>query len=165
MKKHLFLLAFFGFLLQGCVKTATVPIDHVNKFTCKVNGVFWEAVPFQNFILGNDLQMTKSPFFDIASVYASNVKKNQTITFNLSLSDSVKIFTITDSNPFADYSNKCNIYKLDTLSNRTVNVTEHNKTRKIVKGIFFFRAINFSVGCVDTVTITNGFFDMQYSAQ
>jgi hypothetical protein len=77
MKKYLFLLAFFGFLLQGCVKTATVPIDHVNKFTCKVNGVFWEAIPFQNSILGNDLMATKMTFFDFLTINAQNIKKSK----------------------------------------------------------------------------------------
>jgi Family of unknown function (DUF6252) len=161
MKKYLFLLACFGFLLQGCMKTATNP-DHVNKFTCKVNGVFWEAIPFQNFILGNDLQINKSPFFDIASIYANNVKKNQTINFNLSLSDTAKTFTITSQNPFGDYSRKCVGYFLDTLSSRSVIVTDHDKIKKIVKGTFSFRAIDIVDSCKDTVTITDGVFDMQY---
>jgi hypothetical protein len=164
MKKYLFLFAFFGFLLQGCMKTATNP-DHVNKFTCKVNGVFWEAIPFQNFILGNDLQMNKSPFYDFGTIHARNIKKEQSIGFNVPLNDSVKITNIILSNPFADYSAKCNVYYLDTLSNRTVTVTDHNKVKKIVKGTFIFKAINRTVGCVDTVAITDGFFDMQYSAQ
>jgi hypothetical protein len=165
MKKYLFLLAFFGFLLQGCVKTATIPIDHVNKFTCRVNGVFWEAVPYQNFILGNDLQMNKSPFFDFGSIHARNTKKQQSIGFNVPLNDSARTTNIILENPFSDYSGKCNIYRLDTFSNRKVNVNAHDKVKKIVTGTFSFRAINTSIDCTDTVTITDGFFDMQYAAQ
>jgi hypothetical protein len=161
MKKYLFLFAFFGFLLQGCMKTATNP-DHVNKFTCKVNGAFWEAIPFQNFILGNDLQMTKSPFFDIGAINAFNAKKNQSIVFNFSLSDTMKVSNITVQNPF---SGLCNLYFLDTLSTRSVKVTEHDKIKKIVKGTFSFRVIDVIGPCKDTVTVTDGFFDMHYSAQ
>jgi hypothetical protein len=164
MKKYLFLLAFFGFLLQGCMKTATNPA-HVNKFTCKVNGVFWEAIPYQNFILGNDLQMDKSPFFDFGYIHATNAKKNQSINISLSLSDSSKITIITDKLPFGDYARKCNGYFLDTLSNRIITVTDHDKAKKIVKGTFSFRAIDIIDSCKDTVTITDGFFDMHYAAQ
>jgi hypothetical protein len=165
MKKYLFLLAFFGFLLQGCVKTATTPIDHVNKFTCKVNGVLREAIPYQNFILGNDLQMDKSPFFDFGYIHAKNAKKSQSINISLSLSDTAKITIIADKFPFGDYSHNCNVYYLDTLSNRVVTVTDHDKVKKIVKGAFMFKAINPSVGCIDTATVTEGFFDMQYLTQ
>ncbi len=161
MKKYLFLYVLFSLLMACCNKT---PVDlvHVNKFTCKVNGVFWEAVPLQRDILGNDLQMSKSPFFDVGSILARNVKKNQTMSFNLSLSDTAKTFVITDKIPFADNSRNCSGYFLDTLSNRTVTVTEHDKIKRTVKGTFSFRAIDRVDSCKDTVTITDGFFDMQY---
>ncbi len=158
MKKYLFLLVFINVLLASCNKTDS---DHINKFTCKVNGVFWEAVPYQNSILGNDLQMTVSPTL-FGSILARNDKKNQSITFNLSLNDTNKDFVITDGNPFADYARRCNVYYLDTLSPRVVTVTEHDKAKSIIKGTFRFRAINRDVGCVDTATVTNGFFDMHY---
>jgi hypothetical protein len=164
MKKYLFIFSFFGFVMAHCGKTMVNP-DHVNKFTCKVNGVFWEAIPHDNFILGNDLQMTKAPFFDVGYIYASNVKKNQTINLDFSLSDTAKTSPIRNSNPFGDYKGNCNVYNLDTLYKRTVTITEHDKIKKIVKGTFSFRAINSSVGCVDTATVTEGFFDMQYLIQ
>jgi hypothetical protein len=148
--------------MYGCMKTTTIPIDHVNKFTCKVNGVFWEAIPFQNFILGNDLQMDKSPFFDFGYIHASNTKKGQTINISLSLSDTAKVTIIADKFPFGDYNRKCVGYSLDTLSSRTVIVTNHDKIKKIVKGTFSFRAIDIVDSCKDTVTITDGVFDMQY---
>lgn len=165
MKKYLFLLALFGFFWSCCGKTMPVNPDHVNKFTCKVNGVFWEAIPHDNFTFGNDLQMSKSPFFDIGSILARNIKKNQTMSFNLSLSDTLKNFTITDRIPYSDNSRNCSGYFLDTLSNHIVTVTEHDKVKKIVRGTFSFRAIDLVDSCKDTVMITDGFFDMQYSAQ
>jgi hypothetical protein len=164
MKKYLFVFAFFGFVMAHCGKTMVNP-DHVNKFTCKVNGVFWEAIPYQRDILGNDLQMSKSPFSDFASILARNIKKNQTMSFNLSLNDTLKTFVISDRLPFANNSRNCSGYFLDTLFNHTVIVTEHDKTKKIVKGTFSFRAIDIVDSCKDTVIITNGFFDMQYSSQ
>jgi hypothetical protein len=160
MKKYFFVLAFFNFLMAGCWKTNVNP-DHVNKFTCKVNGVFWEAVPLQRDILGNDLQMTVSPT-EFGSIRASNAKKNQSITFNLSLKDTSKDFVITDDIPYGDYGRKCVGYFLDTLSSRIVKITEHDKTKRIVKGTFAFRAIDIVDSCKDTVTITDGFFDMHY---
>ena len=161
MKKYLFLLALFGFLMSCCNNTPVDPV-HVNKFTCKVNGVFWEAIPLQRDILGNDLQMSKSPFFDIGSILARNVKKNQTISFNLSLSDTAKTFVITDKIPFADNSRNCSGYFLDTLSNHTVIVTEHDKVKRVIKGTFSFRAIDIVDSCRDTAIINEGFIDMQY---
>ena len=161
MKKHLSLLALCSFFITSCWKTEDNSI-HLNKFTCKVNGVFWEAVPLQRDILGNDLQMSKSPFFDIGSILARNVKKNQTISFNLSLSDTAKTFVITDKIPFADNSRNCSGYFLDTLSNRIVIVTEHDKVKRVIKGTFSFRAIDIVDSCRDTAIITEGFFDMQY---
>ena len=165
MKKYLFLLAFFSFLTAGCWKTNTDPPQHVNKFTCKVNGVFWEAVPFQNFILGNDLQMNKSLFFDVADINARNIKKEQSMGFNFSLSDTVKTSVITLKNPFSDNVTLCGLYELDTLSSRTVTITEHDKVKGIAKGTFAFRAIDFIGKCRDTITVTDGFFDMKYLVQ
>jgi hypothetical protein len=159
MKKHFFISALFScFTLASCTKDNGV---HVNKFTCKVNGVFWEAIPRERDILGNDLQMSVSPTL-FGSIHARNVKKEQSITFNLSLNDTSKDFIITDSNPFADYTRNCNVYRLDTLSPRIVIVTEHDKEKQIIKGTFTFRAINSSVGCLDSANVTDGFFDMQY---
>ena len=161
MKKYLFLYVLFSLLMACCSKTNINPV-HVNKFTCKVNGVFWEAVPLQRDILGNDLQMSKSPFFDVGYIHARNVKKNQSINLDFSLSDTALTSIIRNTNPFADYTRNCNVYYTDTLSNRIVKITEHDKIKKIVKGTFAFRAINPDAGCVDTATITEGFFDMQY---
>jgi hypothetical protein len=162
MKKYLFLLVGFSFLMAGCGKIEVAAPQHVNKFTCKVNGVFWEAVSKQRDILGNDLQINKSPFSDFASISAWNTSKRQSISFNLSLSDTLKTFSMTVSDPFGDYARKCEGYSLDKLTNHKVIVTEHDKTKQIVKGAFSFRAIDISTSCRDTVTITDGFFDMQY---
>ncbi len=159
MKKYLFILAFINFLLAGCTKADG---DHINKFTCKVNGVYWEAVPYQNGILGNDLRMDKSPVYDIGFIVARNDKKNQVITFDFTLSDTIKKSTISAKFPYGDYSRNCNVYYIDTLSPRVVTVTDHNKEKRIVTGTFSFRAINKDIGCVDTATVTNGFFDMHY---
>jgi hypothetical protein len=163
MKKYLFLLVGFSFLMAGCGKIEVAAPQHVNKFTCKVNGVFWEALPKQRDILGNDLQLDKSPFFDFGYLYASNKKSNQSISISFFLNDTVKVNSIRDKYPFSDYGRKCEGYNLDTLSRRTVVVTEHDKVKKIIKGTFTFRAINVDVGCVDTATVTEGFFDVQYS--
>ncbi len=162
MKKYFFLLVFINILAASCCKTEENP-QHINKFTCKVNGVFWESVPYENSILGNDLQMGKSTFSDIASISARNVKKEQSMGFNMSLSDTVKAFIITNDTPFSNYGRGCNVYKLDTLVKHTVTITEHDKIKKIAKGMFSFRAVNKTIGCIDTVNITDGFFDMQYS--
>ena len=161
MKKYLFVLVFTHFLLASCCKTEENP-QHVNKFTCKVNGVFWEAVPYQNSILGNDLRMDKSPVYDIGLIFARNDKKNQVISLDFTLNDTIKKSSISAKFPYGDYSRNCNVYYIDTLSPRIVTVTNHDKDKRIVMGTFSFRAINKDTGCVDTATITNGFFDMHY---
>ena len=159
MKKYLFLLVFINFLLASCCKTDG---DHINRFTCKVNGVFWEAVPLQRDILGNDLRMDKSPIYDIGFIVARNDKKNQVISFDFSLNDTIKKSTISAKFPYGDYARKCVGYSLDTLSPPIETVTDHDKIKRIVKGTFAFRAIDIVDSCKDTVTITDGFFDMQY---
>ena len=161
MKKHLFLFALFGFFISSCWKTEDNPI-HINKFTCKVNGIYWEAVPLQRDILGNDLQINKLPFSDIFTIHARNVKKDQSMSIDFSVNDSVKTSVNRLETPFADYSRNCNVYHMDTLLSHITTITEHDKVKRIVKGTFSFRAINSSTGCIDTATITDGFFDMQY---
>jgi hypothetical protein len=159
MKKYFFVLVFFNFLMAGCTKNDG---DHINKFTCKVNGVFWEALPFQRDILGNDLQMDKSPVFEVGYIHARNDKKNQSINISAYLSDTAKVSSIRENIPFGDYGRKCVGYFLDTLSKRVVTVTDHDKVKRVVKGTFSFRAIDIVDSCKDTVTITDGFFDMHY---
>jgi hypothetical protein len=160
MKKYLFLLTLFGcFTMASCTKDSSI---HVNKFTCKVNGVFWEAIPRERDILGNDLQMDKSPVFEVSFLLARNTKKSQSINFTVPLYDTARISNVRDSNPFADYTRNCNVYYLDTLSPHTVTVIDHDKAKRIVKGTFIFRAINRDAGCTDTATVTNGSFDMHY---
>ena len=164
MKKYLFLLALFSFFIVSCGKTMVNPA-HINKFTCKVNGVFWESVPLQRDILGNDLRIDILPFSDIIGIFANNAKKNQTISLDFSLNDTMKTSVIRNSYPYGDYSRHCVGYNLDTLSKRIVTVTEHDKIKRIVKGTFSFRAIDRVDSCKDTVTITDGFFDMKYLVQ
>jgi hypothetical protein len=160
MKKYLFLLTLFScFMFANCTKDNGV---HVNKFTCKVNGVFWEAIPRERDILGNDLQMDKSPIYDVLSLRARNVKKDQSIRLDFSFSDTSKVSNVLLNLPFSDYSRKCDGYFLDTLSKRIVTISDHDKVKRIAKGTFVFRAIDIVDSCKDTVTITDGFFDMQY---
>ena len=161
MKKYLFLYALFSLLMACCSKTNIDPV-HINKFTCKVNGAFWEAVPLQRDILGNDLQINKLPFSDIFTIHARNVKKDQSIGIDFSVNDSVKTSTIQGAIPFTDYTRNCQVYYMDTLSNHKVVITEQDKIKKIIKGTFSFRAINRDSGCVDIATVTEGFFDIQY---
>jgi hypothetical protein len=159
MKKYLFLLTLFScFTMANCTKDSGI---HINKFTCKVDGVFWEAIPRDRGILGNDLRIDKSPF-ELADIFANNEKKNQVISIDVSLNDTSKVSLIHHGIPFGDYARKCNGYFLDSLSPRTVTVIEHDKARRIVKGTFAFRAIDIVDSCKDTVTITDGFFDVQY---
>lgn len=87
------------------------------------------------------------------------------MTFDFSLSDTAKVSTITLKNPFDDSKRFCNRYELDTLSNRIVTITEHDKVKGIAKGTFAFRAIDFIGPCKDTITVTDGFFDMKYLVQ
>jgi hypothetical protein len=159
MKKYLFVFAFTHFLLASCCKTDG---DHINKFTCKVNGVFWEALPNQRDILGNDLQMDKSPVFEVGYIRAWNERKKQAINISAYLDDTAKTGIIREKFPYGDYRRPCNGYFLDTLSKRVVTVTDHDKVKRIVRGTFAFRAIDIVDSCKDTVTITDGFFDMQY---
>jgi hypothetical protein len=163
MKKYLFLLAFFGFLLQGCVKTATVPIDHVNKFTCKVNGVFWEAIPFQNSILGNDLMATKMTFFDFLTINAQNIKKKQALNIHFNLDDSLQIRKNISLDTFLDFNGCGNNFQIDSNLTNEIKITFHNRVSKIIQGTFKFSYKKQPSSCKDSIfIITDGFFDLLY---
>ena len=162
MKKYLFFFVFINVFFASCWKTEVDPPQHVNKFTCKVNGVFWEAVPRERDILGNDLQMEKSTFFDVFSLRAANTKKKQSINLDFAFSDTAKTSPLLFKYAFSNYGGLCDTYNLDTTVTHTATVTDHDKIKKIVKGSFTFRAFTSNVSCKDTVTITDGFFDMHY---
>ncbi len=162
MKKYLFLLVFINALLASCCKTNVDPSQHVNKFTCKVNGVFWEAIPRERDILGNDLQMEKSTFFDVFSLRAANTKKKQSINLDFAFSDTSRTSKLLFKYAFSNYGAACDTYTLDTTATHTATITNHDKIKKEVKGSFAFRAFTSNVGCKDTVTVTDGFFDMHY---
>jgi hypothetical protein len=161
MKKYiLVLLVPLLFLMAQCKKEDP---PHVNKFTCKVNGVFWESVPRERSIFGNDLRASKYSFNEWASIQAWNEKMKQSLNFNFRISDTLRTSIITVENPFNNSMNsQCDNYKLDTNSIRQVLIIEHDKEKRIVKGTFQLTAIP-KIGNCSNLVISDGFFDMQYS--
>jgi hypothetical protein len=159
MKKHFFvLLVPLLFLMAQCKKEAP---PHVNKFTCKVNGVFWESIPRERSILGNDLQASDDPLGRIY-IQASNDMKNEGISFSFLPTDTSNIAVIPTENPFSTGSSSpCDNYKLDTTKARQVTIIEHDKVKLIIKGRFQFTAIPKIGNCSDA-TVTDGYFDLRY---
>ena len=163
MKKYLFLLAFFSFLAAGCWKTNTDPPQHINKFTCKVNGVFWEAIPYENFMFGNDLMAAKMTFFDILNINAYNKQKNQSLFIDFDFSDTLQSRKNISPDTFLDFNGCGNNFQIDSTVVNEVKVISHNKTSKIIQGTFKFSFKKQPSTCKDSIfQITDGFFDLKY---
>jgi hypothetical protein len=160
MKKYiLVLLVPLLFLMAQCKKEAP---PHVNKFTCKVNGVFWESIPRERSIFGNDLMAQHDGFDKAILVFAANDKADEVITFDINYSDSTNISNITDENPFSGSSAlRCGSYNLDTTVIRQVTILEHDKVKLIIKGTFTFSAKD-RLSICPNVVITDGYFDLRY---
>ena len=162
MKKQILLMGLCAFLWSGCDPIDPPPPKRVNKFTCKVDGVFWESIPKERSVLGNDLEVQEDPLDGAILVYASNALKDQGMTLDISNHQSSETCTITTEDILFDYSSaNCGNHKLDTTSIRRVIITEHDKVKHIIKGTFQFSAITTNGNCGKAV-ITDGFFDLAY---
>jgi hypothetical protein len=159
----LLLLLSFGVVAcnKSCDDTPN-PANHVNQFTCKVNGTFWEAVPKERSIVGNDLSAQKLTGVEQISIIARNVSIGQTESIDISfwLLDTSTTSKVLDTNPYQP--NSCGIYDLDSSKIRTVIIESHDKTSRIVKGKFAFTVYKITGNCMDTFRITDGAFNMRY---
>jgi hypothetical protein len=162
MKKHIFvLLVPLLFLMAKCQEPQVDPPKHVNKFTCKVNGVLWEAVSRDRAILGNDLEASDDPLGRIY-IQAFNTTKSELIGFTFLPTDTSNTVVIPTENPFsAAFSLSCGNYRIDTTKVRQVTILEHDKIKLIIKGRFQFSAADKENIC-GKVTVTDGYFDLRY---
>jgi hypothetical protein len=163
--KKLGSILFFILIMIGCFKTDLRPKRHVNKLSCYVNGILWEATPnYEGFsdIPIPTLYFFKSPFFDVGQIYANNEKKNQTINIIFNFNDTTKFSQIRGDYPLLGSGYKCFKYNLDSLTDHTIIIIQNDTVKRIATGRFSFRAIGNDSGCQDTVTITKGYFDMNY---
>jgi hypothetical protein len=169
MKKILFLVSVLTVLLYACKLEIASPTPdpnikpkHVNKFTCKVNGKFWEAVPkeYDGSFKLNDLSVSFQPSINRLSISANNLKNGDDMNLSFPLYDSSRVITKLVYCRFDD--DKCiGDYKIDT-SNVKINIIKFNRDSAILVGNFNFSLIPgpFS-SCKDTIAITEGFFNIK----
>jgi hypothetical protein len=166
MKKHIFVLLVPLLLLAGCEGTGVDPsiknpAVHVNKFTCKVNGVFWESIPRDRFMFGNVLRVEDDPLGRIY-INALNEMNGESINFTFLPTDTSTTVKFLDEDPFSgSYALRCGNYRLDTTKIREITIIEHDKVKLIIKGRFQFSATDKENIC-GKVTVTDGYFDLRY---
>ncbi|MFM2267265.1 MAG: hypothetical protein RL757_706 [Bacteroidota bacterium] len=160
------LLLLLSFGVAACNKSCDDtpnPANHVNQFTCKVNGTFWEAVPKERSILGNNLSADRYPTdMGYVKIFAYSESKDETIGISFSILDTMLTSTIVNQNPYQPKNG--GIYWIDTVKSRQVIVENHDKASRIVKGKFAFTVYkkDCTNNCVDTFNITDGAFNMRY---
>ena len=148
------------FAIVGPEKPITKP-KHVNKFTCKVDGEFWEAIPkeYDGSFNSNDLDVSLFTPHSSFDIIANNIKEDAYLAFSFSLSDTTKVITKLLNGYFA---NKCSDdYRIDSNSIR-INITKFNRDSSLLKGNFRFKVFTNAQSCKDTISITDGFFDLKY---
>jgi hypothetical protein len=152
--------------LAGCEGTGVDPsiknpAVHVNKFTCKVNGVFWESIPRDRFMFGNVLRISEDPLGWVF-INALNEMNGEGINLVFLPTDTSNTVKFLNENPFSGSSAlRCGSYKFDTTAIRQVIITEHDKVKLIIKGKFQFSAAD-RLGICPNVVVTDGYFDLRY---
>jgi hypothetical protein len=174
MKKTIFILNLFIIsLLWSCDDTketptpTPTPAKHVNKLTCKINGEFWEALPKKaSGILSNpDLTAKAWPIPSsllkdtVMLINAYNREKQENLSLGFPFFASTIKSRNIDYGPFSGPGIAC---ELDTTKTNKVTIISHDKTKRLLTGSFEFTCYGFG-SKKDTLRITDGFFDLQYS--
>ncbi len=169
MKKINFLL-FFGLLILGggCCKEE-LPGGYDYKFSCKINGVPWEAKyrEHEGSFSRNDLDVSVFKLQDTAvlQIIATNAANGEGMNLSCIFSDTIKFCTNYPQSNLTTKS-RCggeNFY-LDKglIAPNTIYIASIDDVSHTVKGTFSFKLISNNLQCIDTLNITEGFFDVKY---
>ena len=139
-----------------------LPGGYDYKFSCKINGVPWEAKyrEHEGSFSRNDLDVSVFILKDTAvlKIIATDITKPEGIGLSCMFSD-----TILYSNNYSRISlgTKRGNYYLVRQTVNAVKITSIDKASHIVKGTFSGKIYN-DVTISDTLTITDGLFDLKY---
>ena len=157
MKLLLFFLLGFTLLISGCKKDK-LPTFY---FQCKVDGVLYEPDNCANC-------NTKDMYADTIMIIGAS-RGNEAIGLgfmkhNLGIGTYTLLKNITEGNGTGSYDNTIgnptDIFRTDSLRSGTINITELDKSNKIIEGSFAFDAFNISQNKI--VKITQGKFRLKY---
>ena len=152
--------------------TPPAPAKHVNKLTCKINGETWEALPKKaSGILSNpDLSASlmlfpKYPGDTAIYIIATNRLKQEHMSIGFPFFSTTVFSKNYDSGPFKS-ATRCTIgglFDLDTTRQNKIHILSVDRAKNIMTGSFEFTCFGIPGGCKDTLHVTDGIFDLQYS--
>ena len=94
-------------------------------------------------------------------IQAKNRKDSQTMNLSCFCQDSTGSYLMRHVTPFSDYNRNCT-YLLDTLKRRVIMITMIEKEKRILTGTFEFTTYKTGGVCLDTLTISDGKFQLNY---
>ncbi len=119
----------------------------VNIFTCLVDGANWVA---SNIVTAVN---------DSITIYAYNENTAERIKLVLPVNIAAGVHYITTTGPVYAYFEP--LFHLFKASNGSATINEHDMENKIIKGSFFF---NFNNNEEETISVTSGFFEVDYES-
>jgi hypothetical protein len=157
-------------LASSCQKEDMPPSDgHKNIFRCKVNGVEWtphcisdffgcSAIDCQYYKEDKSIEIQAIREFQDKSYdqYVGIYKYGVIIGDNIIQQSSGYVFS--DQNK----TNPCGYYVMDTSKLHRLTILGIDTLNSRIVGSFEFTAYDRNGSCIDTVYITDGYFDVEY---
>ncbi len=157
-------------LASSCHKEDKLPTDrHENIFRCKVNGVEWtphcisdffgcSAIDCQYYKVSGTIEIHVVQQFEghLYDQYIGIYKYKAIVGDNL--------IQNTSGYEYSDHSKNtpCGYYSLDSTKVRRLTIVNIDTLNHIIQGSFEFTAFDRNISCVDTVQISEGYFDVKY---
>ncbi|MFM2268146.1 MAG: hypothetical protein RL757_1587 [Bacteroidota bacterium] len=168
MKKTNFLLLLGLLILGGGCCKEELPGGYAYKFSCKINGVPWEAKykEHEGSFSRNDLDVSVFKLNDTAvmQIIATNATNGESLDLFFPFNDTTKITKNYSVLSILMSQTRCG-GNYDMKRNEQVNLiklTHIDKVSHIVRGSFEFNICARTTQCADTLRITEGIFDLKY---
>lgn len=155
--KPLFFILLTLALLTGSCKKDRLPNFY---FQCKVDGVFYEP--------DNCANCSTKDLVGDTSLILGAASGNESLAIGLIRSSKISTGIYILANPNSSYSaiydntigNPSDIFRTDSIRTGIINITELNRSNKIIEGTFYFDAFNIPKNKI--VRVTEGRFRLNY---
>jgi hypothetical protein len=116
--------------------------------------------PIQSNTLMVDFYIIKND--TLLQIWADHEANQNEINMLIPLSNNMEITKNTNPRPYSNYNPKanCGFYYKDSTKLDIVKILENDFKSKLIKGSFEFTT--FGDKCLDTLHITEGYFDVNY---
>ncbi|MCF8239089.1 MAG: hypothetical protein K9I85_13085 [Saprospiraceae bacterium] len=170
MKYLTFLLITLLSLASSCQKEDMPPTDgHKNIFRCKVNGVEWTPHCISDFFgcSAIDCQYYKGSGtieFHVLQQYEGHLTDQYISIYKYQAISGDNLIQKTSGYEYSDHAkvSPCGYYNLDTSKIRRLTILNIDTINHLIEGTFEFTAYDRNISCEDTVSITDGYFDVEY---